>query len=272
MPPKSKTVTVDNPKDPKCWCREAAARMEKEAYAEALYCYEQAVRFYPKDDTKKDTADVWYNIGCLYEKTGHRDAAAGCFTACAKKFLTDYRFYAELSRILALTGKTEEALKAADEALIINPYSSPVHANKAGYLLMAKKPGEALAEAEEAIRIDSTSVLGYLHKANALVLLGKASDAARFLEESKDKLSDEPRVLQAFATVYLQAQEYENARDAAERYAALCAGDDKAWSLKGAAHAYLGEKEAAECAFRTAAKINPKDKSHKANLAAVKKL
>jgi Putative Zn-dependent protease, contains TPR repeats len=239
---KAKPITVDDPNNPKCWCREAAARMEKEAYEDAIYCYEQAVHFYPKDDTGKDTADVWFNIGCLYEKTGHQDAAAGCFAVCAKKFLTDYRFYAELSRLYALMGKVEDSLKAADEALVINPYSAPVHANKAGYLLMAKKADEALAEAEEALRLDSTSVPGYLHKANALVVLGKATEAARFLENSAEKLPEEPRVLQARATVYLQAQEYEKALEAAERYVFLCADDDKAWSLKGAAHAYLGQK------------------------------
>ena len=78
---KQSVISVSDPNDPKCWCREAAARMEKEAYSDAIYCYEQAVRFYPKDDTSKDAADVWFNIGSLYEKTGHLDAAAGCFAA-----------------------------------------------------------------------------------------------------------------------------------------------------------------------------------------------
>jgi Flp pilus assembly protein TadD, contains TPR repeats len=111
-----------------------------------------------------------------------------------------------------------------------------------GISAYGKKADEALAEAEEALRLDSTSVPGYLHKANALVVLGKATEAARFLENSAEKLPEEPRVLQARATVYLQAQEYEKALEAAERYVFLCADDDKAWSLKGAAHAYLGQK------------------------------
>ena len=135
---------------------------------------------------------------------------------------------------------------------------------------MAKKAEEALGEAETALRYDSASVPGYLHKAGALVLLGKAKEAARFLEEVN--LTEEPRVLQTKASVYLQAQEFANALRAAERYVSLHAGDDRAWSLKGAAHAYLGDKENAAAAFRTAMKINPKEKSHRENLAAVKKL
>ena len=263
---------VSDPQDPKLWCKEASTLMEKEDWKGAIYCYEQAVRRYPKDSQDKNAADVWFNIGCLYEKCGSVEAAGGCFAASARRFLTDPRFPAEYARILASLGKYDEALKAIDEALEIDPYNALLNANRAGYLICAQKPNEALVSAEKALGIDVLCVPGYLHKAHALMVLGKTDEAVSVLEEASGKVPDEPRILKMQANVFIRGERYQEALDATEKLVLLLETDDAAWCLKGAAHAYLNQKDEAEKAFRRAVKLNPKEKAYRENLAAVRKM
>lgn len=262
---------VRNPHDPKEWCQEAAVLMEKQDYKGALYCYEQAVRFYPPESQDRDAADVWYNIACLYEQTGSSDAAGGCFAASAKKFPSDYRFPAELARILALKGKYEEAMKYIDEALDINPYSALLYANKSGYLVFSGKADAALETADKALSLDTYCVPGYLHKAHSLILLGRIDDAADLLVQAGETIAEEPRILQMQANVFIRAERFGQALDAAEKLILLNEKDDAAWCMKGAAHAYLGETAKAETAFKKAVRLNPREKSYRENLAALKK-
>ncbi len=256
-----KKPKVLNPSDPVLWCKEAAERMEAGDNKGAIYCYQESLKIRP------EVSDVWFNIGCLYEKSGDKNAALGCFLAASKMFPADFRFPAERARMLAEMKHYSEAAEVISEAVTINPHSPLLLSNKAAYLIFAQNPEEALTAAEEALSIDPSYTAAYLHKAHALLLLGRGEEACSVLDEADES---DPRVLKMKANVCLRLSAFASGLSAAKALSEMTPEDDEAWSLLGSALAYSGEIEEAAKAFQQAVKLNPKEKSYKANLAAVK--
>ena len=254
---------VANPSDPVLWCKEAADRMETGDNKGAIYCYQESLKLRP------EVSDVWFNVGCLYEKSGDKNAALGCYLAASKMFPADFRFPAERARMLAEMKHYSEAAEVISEAVTINPHSPLLLSNKAAYLIFSQEPEAALEAADEALAIDPAYTAAFLHKAHALLLLGKGEEACTVLEEADGQ---DPRVLKMQANVYLRTQKIEEGLAAAKALVEMTPEDDEAWSLFGSASAYAGDSESAVKAFTAAMKLNPKEKSYKANLLAVKKM
>ena len=254
---------VANPSNPVLWCKEAAVRMEAGNSKGAIYCYQESLKIRP------EVSDVWFNVGCLYEKSGDKNAALGCFLTASKMFPADFRFPAERARMLAEMKHYSEAAEVMSDAITINPHSPLLLSNKAAYLIFAQDPQAALASAEEALLIDPAYTAAFLHKAHALLLLGKGEEARAVLD-----LADEsdPRVLKMQANISLRLQDFASGLSAAQKLVEMTPEDDEAWSLFGSASAYSGDAESAVKAFTQAVKLNPKEKSYKANLLAVKKM
>ena len=253
--------TVSNPKDSVLWCKEAAALMEKGDDKGALYCYKEAVKIEPKE------ADVWFNIFSLAEKTGEKATAFAAAVTAEKMFPTDYRFPAEQARMLAGEGKYAKALEAADKAAEINPHNPILLSNKAGYMIFAGDNAGALETADKALTIDPSCVSAYLHKAHALVNLGNMKEA----DELLDAAADDIRAVKMQANISIRREDFTRAKEKSELVLEINPDDDEAWSLLGAAYAYLGEREKAADAFSHAVKLSPKNKAYRANLAAVKR-
>ena len=254
---------VANPSDPVLWCKEAAVRMEAGDNKGAIYCYQESLKLRP------EVSDVWFNVGCLYEKGGDKNAALGCFLTASKMFPADFRFPAERARMLAEMKHYSEAAEVISDAVSINPHSPLLLSNKAAYLIFAQNPAAALTAAEEALSIDPAYTAAYLHKAHALLLLGKGEEARSVLSGAD---ADDPRVVKMQANISLRLQDAAAGLSAAQKLVEMTPEDDEAWSLFGSASAYLGDTEGAAKAFMQAMKLNPKEKSYKANLLAVKKM
>ena len=82
---------------------------------------------------------------------------------------------------------------------------------------------------------------------------------------------DDARQHKMHANLQLRNGEYEEGRISIEKVLLQTPDDAESWSLKGAAHAYLEQKEPAVLAFETAMKLDPKEKSYRKNRDAVKK-
>lgn len=282
---------VDNPTDPVLWCKEAATRMEAGDNKGAIYCYQESLKIRP------DVSDVWFNVGCLYERDGDKNAALGCFMTAEKMFTTDYRFPAERARMLAEMKHYSEAVEVISSAIEINPYSEVLLSNKAAYLIFAGDAAAALDAAAASLAIAPAYTAAILHKAHALFALKRGDEALAALgcgcdSEEKvdaDKMGDvdgkddskrsnsvgvdmtDPRVLKMQANIALRVQKPELGLRAAQSLVELTPEDDEAWSLLGSAFAYTGDTAKAADAYARAVKLNPKEKSYKANLLAVKK-
>lgn len=259
-----KKPTVSDPKDPVLWCKEAVSCKEAGDNEAALFCYKEAVKLKP------NTADVWYNIIYLGEKTGDRATALAAACTAEKMFTTDYRFPAEAARFFAEGGKISEALEASERALAINPHSPTLLSNKAGYLLVLGKTDEALKDAERALEIDPTYTSAILHKAHALVNLGKLEDADAILDDDFVRL--DIRAIKMQVNICIRNQNLTKALKLVEEATRLAPEDDEAWALCGITHACMNEREEAAAALTKAIKLNPREKSYRTNLTALRKI
>ncbi|HJJ32565.1 MAG TPA: tetratricopeptide repeat protein [Methanocorpusculum sp.] len=257
-----KVPKVDNPSDPVEWCKKAASLMEESDYRGAVFCYQESLKL------RFVVPDVWFNIGCLYDQLNDKNAALQCFMTSGKMFPEDYRFPAEEARLLAEQQRFSEAIAAISKALEINPHSQILLSNKAGYLIFAGDNQKALELSEEALTIAPGYTTALLHKAHALVNLGKMEEAKTLLATGD---LDDSRVLKMLSNICLRFGDVAGGLSYAEKLTVLEPKDDQAWSLLGTACAYKGDKIKALTAFTTAIKLNPKEKSYKENLQAVKK-
>ena len=126
---------------------------------------------------------------------------------------------------------------------------------------------EAVKAADAALAIDPSYVPAVLHKALALVNLGDMDGADALLESA----SGDFRSRKMQANICIRKKDFARARDKAASVTDENPEDDEAWSLLGAAYAYLGEREKAAEAFSRAVSLNPREKSYRANLMAVKR-
>ncbi len=259
-------VKVANPSDPVMWCSEAAARMAAGDDSAAVFCYQESLKIRP------GVSDVWFNMGCLYERMGDRPAALGCFTTAAKMFASDVRFSAERARMCAEMGRFSDAVEAVDAALAIDSYSPLLLSNKAGYLIFCERYEEAAKASDAALAIDPGYGSAFLHKAHALVSMVRVSEARGVLEAGLSALPDDSRLMKMLANVCIRSDDFSAGRVWAQRYVELVPGDDEGWCLLGSACAYLDDFEGAEEAFLEAVRLKPGNKGYRANLKSVRKM
>lgn len=257
--------TVSNPSDPVLWCKKAAELMSKNENRDAVYCYEESLKLRPA------VPDVWFNLGCLFEKSGDKNAALGAFQTASKMFATDFRFPAERARILAESGKYSDAVESINAALEINPHSELLLSNKAGYLIFTGDISGAEKSADEALSINPSYASAFIHKAHALILKSDTEGAEKVLRDGILANPGDIRLMKMQANLFVRVGKYKEAITVLADILSANENDDEAWSLKGISHAYIGEKEFALEAFDKAIKINPKEKSYKANRNAVRK-
>lgn len=256
---------VANPSDPVLWCKEAAERIRAQDTKAAILCYEEALRL------RADVPDVWYNLGLLLETAGQRPAALRCHTKSAEMFPLDLRFCAERARLLSLEGKFTAALSAVDNALAIQPHSPALLANKAGYLVRAGDAAGAVAAADAALALDAANAAAFVNKANALMVIGDRVAAEASLRAGRAALPGDERITRVLANLLVRQEQFSEAVALTDEVLLTMPDDAEVWSLKGAALAYLGRKEEAVSAFERAMKIDPKEKSYRANRDAIRK-
>lgn len=258
-----KKPQVIDSKDPVLWCKEASSRMEAGDLNGALYCYNESVKIRP------EVPDVWFNISCICDKLGRRKEAIDCCTASHKMFPSDFRFPAEKARMLAESKKYSQALTSISEALTINPDLPILLSNKAGYLIFSGYNDEAVSYADKALKIDPQFSSAYIQKAHALVNLGKIDEAESVLDIADKTIPENANILKMQANLFIRTGSYNSGLEKINRVVMITPKDDEAWSLKGAVHAYLNEKDNAVKAFEKAVKLNPKQKTYRTNLKAV---
>lgn len=78
-------------------------------------------------------------------------------------------------------GNLEMAVSLLTEAILCNPTSAILYANRAGVFVKMKKPNAAIRDADAAIKINPDSAKGYKWRGQANALLGHWEDAAKDL-------------------------------------------------------------------------------------------
>src|SRR3990167_6712365 len=154
--------------------------------------------------------------------------------------------------------KDEDALKASEEAINLNPKLAEAWANKGTALVSLGRYEEALKAAEEAINLNPKLAYAWANKGIALVSLGRHEDALKAVEEA---INLNPKLGNAWVNkgaALVNLGRYEEALKASEEAINLNPKLAEAWANKSAALASLGRHEDALKAAEEAINLNPK--------------
>ncbi|CAJ2664144.1 FAM10 family protein At4g22670 [Trifolium pratense] len=88
-------------------------------------------------------------------------------------------------------GKLEEAIENLTEAIILNPTSAIMYANRASVYIKMKKPNAAIRDANAALEINPDSAKGYKSRGIARAMLGQWQEAAKDLHVASNIDYDE---------------------------------------------------------------------------------
>ncbi|KAL8464744.1 hypothetical protein ACS0TY_034305 [Phlomoides rotata] len=102
---------------------------------------------------------------------------------------------AQLSKAKAMEavadGKFNEAIDYLTEAIMLNPKSAILYANRASIFVKLKKPSAAIRDADAALQINPDSAKGYKSRGMARAMLGLWEEAARDLRVASNLDFDE---------------------------------------------------------------------------------
>lgn len=102
-------------------------------------------------------------------------------------------------------------------------------------------------------------------------MLGDRAEAVASLRTGRGALPGDERITRALVNLSVRQEQFSEAVALTDEVLLTMPDDGEAWSLKGAALAYLGRKEEAVFAFEQAMKIDPKEKSYRRNRDALRK-
>ena len=174
----------------------------------------------------------------------------------------------DLSFALALEGRAEDALRAADRALAIDPGAVAARINRANALRILGRADEALAEAEASLA-EWPEHVGALHgRAAALRQLGRTVEAVEALAYELDLRAShaEDPVLSSHSFVdrgrlHVQLGDFEGAERDFDAACAAWPDSPEAFGARGGYRRARGDLDGALLDLRTVARLNPEDPS-----------
>jgi tetratricopeptide (TPR) repeat protein len=162
----------------------------------------------------------------IYEsyRTGMRSLDRGDYKAMINYMLqaarddatsADLPYY--LGEAYRLSGDTENALKAYEQAILVNPNFAPAYLRRAQMLLATDPEAEVSEDFLKAIQLDPNFFEGYLELAAYDLRLGNYEAALADLKTVEEKAPYEPRLYIIKAQVLLKQGEYKSALEYAQK-------------------------------------------------------
>ncbi len=158
-------------------------------------------------------------------------------------FLLLRGYFTEITR----TQRARESFKQNLEAATLNPADASAHYNL-GLIHQQRGEMEAARERfERAIQIDNDELDAHYQLGRIALLQKRFADAVKNFEQvvSRDPAHSQHEIWREVGTTYLGAGQFEDARDALERFLEQRPSDPEALYLMGRAHAGLGHRREA---------------------------
>ncbi|GEM_PF-4745757 len=123
------------------------------------------------------------------EQAGNHDWAAALkhFDRAVKLDSTLALAWANHGTALLNLGRPEEALKSYAQAKKFNPQDPYIYCSMCSANIARNNPEEAIKAAETALLVDSTYVPAMANKAKALRMLGRDDEADSLMQEAREK-------------------------------------------------------------------------------------
>jgi tetratricopeptide (TPR) repeat protein len=152
-------------------------------------------------------------------------------------------YFSEITR----TQRARESFKQNLEAATLNPADASAHYNL-GLIHQQRGELEAARERfERAIQIDEDEIDAHYQLGRIALQQKRFADAVRNFEQvvSRDPAHSQHEIWREVGTTYIAANQFEDARDALERFLTQRPSDPEALYLMGRAHAGLGHRREA---------------------------
>jgi tetratricopeptide (TPR) repeat protein len=195
--------------------------------------------------------------GVALSNLGKDEEALKAFEKAIEINPTDPEAWYNKGVALGKLGKNEEALKAFEKAIEINPTDPEAWYNKGVTLSKLGKDEEALKAFEKAIEINPNYDKAWYNKGVALGKLGKDEEALKAYEKAIEINPNYDKAWNNKGNALSNLGKNEEALKAFEKAIEINPNYDKAWNNKGNALSNLGKNEEALKAYEKAIEINP---------------
>ncbi|MCX6674744.1 MAG: tetratricopeptide repeat protein [Methanothrix sp.] len=211
------------------------------------------------DEIESKSADVWFNKGFALNSLGKYDDAIKAYDEAIRldpKLATAWN---NNGNVLNAQGKYDEAINAFDEAIGLDANLAESWTNKGIALKNQGKYDDAIKACDEAIRLDPNLAMAWNNKGVAIIKQGKYDDAIKACDEA---IRLDPKFAAAWTNkgVALGDQgKYADAIKACDEAIRLDPNFAMAWNNKGEALRKQGKYDEAINVFDEAIRLDPKD-------------
>lgn len=170
--------------------------------------------------------------------------------------------YVEMARLMILNGQYEEAIDAAERALVLNSDYSMAYAVKAWALTNLDDPLEADGAVRKAIELDGSNALAYAILSEVLMDADPYANIDEASEASKKAKALDPDSIESFRARGYVLEKTGNFEEAIQEYKAALALNDKLWELHyrlGMVYYYSQDYSSATQELNLALSFNPTD-------------
>jgi len=209
------------------------------SYNESLKAYDEAIRLYGEAlQSNSQDANNWYYKGlALSDKTALMKSGEGLNISGTEHDIVGY---------------LEDAIKAYEEAIKINPQYLTAWKNKGNVLYALGEYNESVQAYEQAIEIDQKYALAWYGKGLALSELGRYDEAVKAYDRAIENAPDNEGIWYNKGIALCNMGKYNAAIKCFEQAIKLNQSFVKAWNGKGAAFKELGFETEANAAFARA--------------------
>jgi tetratricopeptide (TPR) repeat protein len=241
----SKAIQMD-PENAAIWNGNAIAlgalyfsKRDPNSYNESLKAYNRAIELYNKTlQSNPQDVNTWYYKGlALSDKAALIQAGEGLNITSDKD---------------GVTGYYEEALKAYDQAIKINPAYLTAWKNKGNVLYTLAEYNESIQAYDQAIGIDKKYALAWYGKGLALTKLGDYDEAVNAYDSAIENAPDNPAIWYNKGIALSSQGKYDAAIRCYDQAIKLNQSFVEAWNGKGVAYEALGFETEANAAFARA--------------------
>jgi tetratricopeptide (TPR) repeat protein len=214
------------------------------------------------DEIESKSAEVWFNKGFALSSLGKHDEAIKAYDDAIRLNPNDASAWNNKGTALYTQGKYDDAIKAFDEAIRLNPKYADAWNNKGTALCKLSKYDDAVKAYDEAIRLGPNYANAWYNKGLALKDQGKHEDAIKAWDEAIIRLNppDPSKLAEIWnnkGAVLLLQGKYDDAITCFDKAIRLDPSIVTAWINKGAALKNQGKYDDANKASDEAIRLNP---------------
>ena len=208
-------------------------------------------------DFKQRTS--WFNLARCRHSLGDSEGCMQALQEVLKRFPKDEKSLTFVARVLAETGKVDEALSYLDKSLAIDPQSIWAWNNKSVALETLGRNNEALGCCEKALAIDSQFAAAWFNKGNVLLALKRLDEALDCFGKALAVDSQNASAWVGKGNVLDMLGRSDEAIACYDKALAIEPRNGSAWSNKGVTLNAKGRHKEALVCYDNALEINPRD-------------